>query len=612
MNILIATPGRLLQHMDETPYFDCGSLSVLILDEADRILDMGFSAALNAILDFLPRTRQTLLFSATQTRRVSDLARLSLRDAEYISVHEHAAAATPPRLTQMVATVALGDKMHALWGFIKTHLTQKTLVFLSSCRQVAFVHEALRQLRPGVPLRALHGRMKQPRRMGAFYDFCNAPAMVLLATDVAARGLDFPSVDWVLQVDCPEDTAAYIHRVGRTARYTASGKALLLLEPAEQAFLPQLQAAKVPFTVSQLALGRTPPVAGALAGLLSADPALKATAQRAVTSYLRAVHVMPNKTVFDVTKMDVGALAASLGLTNAPKLRFMQRERAGQQRGGAHSDKEDEDELGEGEGGDDEDEDAPPPRRARPPQPASDEADEEGDGQDDELMAVCRADHGLSDGDGDDEETQARLREQLGLAPAVEAVSAPAKARKLKLRIKAGSGVAQRSRGAKVVFDADGTARMPLEAMAAGEGEDAQAGLGEGQDISAAVAARYAATAAQRAASDPEDKRRERELRRAKKQLRKRKLRARAEGGGGSAGATLDGGGDSDQGGDGSGEEESESEEEEPFQRREQPLHAPKRRRPEAAHAGMARATAPSSIEDLEAAALARLTGARR
>ena len=122
---------------------------------------------MNAIIANLPRTRQTLLFSATQTRRVADLARLSLTDPEYVAVHEAAAAATPPRLTQLVAVCPLGDKLQALWGFVKGHLQAKTLAFLSSCRQVAFLAEAFRQLRPGVPLRCLHGRMKQQARAQA-------------------------------------------------------------------------------------------------------------------------------------------------------------------------------------------------------------------------------------------------------------------------------------------------------------------------------------------------------------------------------------------------------------------------------------------------------------
>ncbi len=613
MNILVATPGRLLQHMDETPYFECTNLSVLVLDEADRILDMGFSATLDAIIDFLPRSRQTLLFSATQTRRVADLARLSLRDAEYVSVHEHAASATPPRLVQMVSTVALGDKMHALWGFIKTHLTHKTLVFFASCRQVAFAHEALRQLRPGVPLRALHGRMKQPRRMGAFYDFCNAPAMVLLATDVAARGLDFPAVDWVLQVDCPEDVAAYIHRVGRTARYTAAGKALLLLEPSESAFLPQLAAAKVPYSVTKLNLARMPPVTAALAGLLSADADLKATAQRAVASYLRSVHVMPNKAVFDVTKLDAAAFAASLGLTNAPRLRFLARER-GAAAGGAGAAQHDAHASGSDLDGDGEDDDEHATRGAAPG--AAQETDDDPTDSGDELLAVKRANHVLSDEEAeDDDEAQAALRARLGLPAAVPAdvVPAPSKARKVKLHIKAG-GVASRSRGAKIVFDADGTPRAPLEALAietrddegaAGENAE-QPPSGAAEDYRAAVAARYAATAAARAAGDAADKRRERELRRAKKLERKRKLKARAAGGGGGTGAVLGAPGDSDESGS---DEYEEDEEAQPFERHEAPQPPLKKRKAEPAHAGMARVRPGASIAELEAAALARLTG---
>ena len=114
MNLLVATPGRLLQHMDETPLFDCVTLRVLVLDEADRILDLGFAATLKAILENLPKTRQTLCFSATQTKRVKDLARLSLKDPEFLAAHAESSHATPPKLTQMVATCELDKKMETL------------------------------------------------------------------------------------------------------------------------------------------------------------------------------------------------------------------------------------------------------------------------------------------------------------------------------------------------------------------------------------------------------------------------------------------------------------------------------------------------------------------
>ena len=157
MNILIATPGRLLQHMDQTLLFDTSNVQLLVLDEADRILDMGFSKTIDAIVQNLPPSniRQTLLFSATQTNSVQALARLSLRDPAYISVRdaEHGDAGasaqgessgqddlrrleTPKGLEQHYMVVDLDKKLDTLWSFVKSHLACKTLVFMSSCKQV--------------------------------------------------------------------------------------------------------------------------------------------------------------------------------------------------------------------------------------------------------------------------------------------------------------------------------------------------------------------------------------------------------------------------------------------------------------------------------------------
>ena len=324
MNILVATPGRLLQHMDETPGFDASNLQILVLDEADRILDMGFAATLNAIIENLPQHRQTLLFSATQTKSVSALARLSLKDPEYVAVHEEAETPTPNRLEQAWMEVSLGDKLDVLWSFLRTHLHSRIIVFLSTCKQVRFVYESFRRLRPGTPLRSLHGRMSQYKRMGVYKDFCSSKAGVLFATDIAARGLDFPSVDWVVQFDCPEDVASYIHRVGRTARYTASGKGLLLLLPSEkEAMMQALTDARVPTRQLRQNPAKLQPVSPALRALLSKDPGLKEIAQRALVSYLRSVFLQPNKNVFDVTKLPIEEFAFSMGLSAAPKLRFL-------------------------------------------------------------------------------------------------------------------------------------------------------------------------------------------------------------------------------------------------------------------------------------------------
>lgn len=137
VNIVICTPGRLLQHMDENPLFNCTTMQVLVLDEADRCLDMGFETTMNAIIDNLPPERQTLLFSATQTSSVADLARLSLNEPVYVAPHEQSAHATPQSLQQNYVVMNLEDKITMLWSFIKNHLKQKVLVFFSTCKQVS-------------------------------------------------------------------------------------------------------------------------------------------------------------------------------------------------------------------------------------------------------------------------------------------------------------------------------------------------------------------------------------------------------------------------------------------------------------------------------------------
>jgi ATP-dependent RNA helicase DDX10/DBP4 len=325
LNILVCTPGRLLQHMDETPLFDCSQLQVLVLDEADRILDMGFSKSLNAIVSQLPRKRQTLLFSATQTRSVQDLARLSLKDPEYLAVHAESAVATPARLQQTAIIVPLEQKLDMLWSFIKTHLNAKILVFLSSCKQVKFVYESFKKLRPGIPVRCLHGRMKQTQRMLVLFNYTEEKHSLLFATDVASRGLDFPAIDWVVQVDCPEDVPSYIHRVGRTARFNAGGRSVAFFMPSEMKMLMQLHEAKIPVKVIKANASKLQSVSAPLAALLSKDPDLKYMAQRAFVTYLRSIHLRPDKEIFDVSKLPIEDYSVSLGLPTAPRIRFLKK-----------------------------------------------------------------------------------------------------------------------------------------------------------------------------------------------------------------------------------------------------------------------------------------------
>ena len=326
-NIVVCTPGRLLQHMDETANFHCTSLKLLVLDEADRILDLGFQHTVNAIVENLPAERQTLLFSATQTKSVRDLARLSLHDPEYVAVHEHSQSSTPHRLVQSYLVCELPHKLNTLYSFVKSHLSCKMIVFMSSCKQVKFTYEAFCRLRPGVPLMALYGRQKQPRRVGIYNDFCRKKSAVLVCTDIAARGLDFPAVDWVVQLDCPEDANTYIHRVGRTARYEKDGKALLFLLPSEEeGMLKELQTKKIPIQHIRVNPQKTVSIQKKLEQLCAQDSEIKHWAQRSFICYLRSVHLQANKRVFDLHKLPTAEYAGSLGLAQPPRIRFLKRE----------------------------------------------------------------------------------------------------------------------------------------------------------------------------------------------------------------------------------------------------------------------------------------------
>ncbi|NWU89651.1 DDX10 helicase, partial [Upupa epops] len=326
INMLICTPGRLLQHMDETSYFYASDLQMLILDEADRILDMGFADTMNAIIENLPKTRQTLLFSATQTKSVKDLARLSLKDPEYVWVHEKAKFSTPATLDQNYVVCELQQKVNMLYSFLRSHLKKKTIVFFASCKEVQYLFRVFCKLQPGLPVLALHGKQHQMKRMEVYTCFVRKKAAVLFATDIAARGLDFPAVNWVIQFDCPEDANTYIHRVGRTARYKEGGEALLVLLPSEEkGMVEQLAQRKVPVSEIKINPEKLTDIQKRMQAFLAQDQELKEKAQRCFVSYLRSVYLMKNKEVFDVFKLPLAEYALSLGLAMAPRVRFLQK-----------------------------------------------------------------------------------------------------------------------------------------------------------------------------------------------------------------------------------------------------------------------------------------------
>uniref|UniRef100_A0A671TAW0 ATP-dependent RNA helicase n=2 Tax=Sinocyclocheilus anshuiensis TaxID=1608454 RepID=A0A671TAW0_9TELE len=318
VNILVATPGRLLDHLQNTPGFMFKNLQCLIIDEADRILEVGFEEELKQIIKLLPKKRQTMLFSATQTRKVEDLARISLKkEPLYVGVDDNKDTATVEGLEQGYVVCPSEKRFLLLFTFLKKNRKKKLMVFFSSCMSVKFHYELLNYI--DLPVMAIHGKQKQTKRTTTFFQFCNADSGILLCTDVAARGLDIPEVDWIVQYDPPDDPKEYIHRVGRTARgINGRGHALLILRPEELGFLRFLKQAKVPLSEFEFSWAKISDIQSQLEKLIEKNYYLHKSAQEAYKSYVRSYDSHSLKQIYNVETLDLPKVAMSFGFKVPP------------------------------------------------------------------------------------------------------------------------------------------------------------------------------------------------------------------------------------------------------------------------------------------------------
>ncbi|KAI5633511.1 DEAD/DEAH box helicase domain-containing protein [Phthorimaea operculella] len=239
--IAVCTPGRLQDLLDERKQLNLAGrlkeLEFLVLDEADRLLDLGFSVTLTTILQYLPRQRRTGLFSATQTKELQDLVRAGLRNPVVVSVKEKSTISTPLLLENYYVIVEPQDKFLFLLNFIRNRKIVKGLFFLPTCASVDYWADVLPVFLPDIKVFAIHGKMKL-KRSKILEKFREADNTILLCTDLLARGLDIPEVEWVLQWEPPTNPASLVHRVGRTARGGAAGCSLLPLLPTEDTYVP--------------------------------------------------------------------------------------------------------------------------------------------------------------------------------------------------------------------------------------------------------------------------------------------------------------------------------------------------------------------------------------
>ncbi|VUZ56473.1 unnamed protein product [Hymenolepis diminuta] len=358
-NIMVATPGRLVDLVQKAPLFlgqttnnqtlnpvvrGLRSLEVLILDEADRLLDMGFEPQLNAILGMLPKQRRTGLFSATQTDQLDDLLRAGLRNPMRVVVREkelednqdnnYLQQRTPSSLENFYLVVEPSDKLRALVTFLRSRAAnEKIVVFLATCAAVDYFARLLKGglLPPSQSslVHALHRKMRN-KRVAEFAKFRAANRGVLLCTDVMARGIDIPNVNWVLQWDPPSNANLFVHRCGRTARCGADGRAILFLTPSEVAYVDFLRINQnvtlVEQSPSQLADASilnefsSEFLRKKIQKICMKDRLMYEKSIKAFVSFAQFYLKHDCRLLFKIKDLDLGALANAYGLLRMPQM----------------------------------------------------------------------------------------------------------------------------------------------------------------------------------------------------------------------------------------------------------------------------------------------------
>ncbi|BAM40224.1 ATP-dependent RNA helicase [Theileria orientalis strain Shintoku] len=342
LHILTGTPGRILALLSSQSLPDTYNIKMLskltcVLDEADRLIDIGFRNDIISIVDFLPKDLHFMFFSATIKSSLKELCNLLLKDVSYelVCLGADVDAVSESKLRQEFLCIPPKFKLTALFCLLSKHQNKRIIVFLSTCKLVRFMYEAFKRMIPAIPMTELHGKQSQNKRLTQFTRFAAKQNHgCIFTTDLAARGIDFPSVDLVIQFDLPDSVSTYTHRVGRTGRLSVQGfrnygRTVLLVSEAEREFIAQVKSNGI--TVHDLTKLSTPLiqrredyVTRKFQAILAKEAWIKEMAQRSLVAHLRYVTTrgcvrLNSRDIIN----EINELSLSMGLPYSPNIQLV-------------------------------------------------------------------------------------------------------------------------------------------------------------------------------------------------------------------------------------------------------------------------------------------------
>ncbi|CAD2093513.1 ATP-dependent RNA helicase DBP4, putative [Plasmodium vinckei brucechwatti] len=318
-NIIVCTPGRLLYHLENNYYCNLDYLSTLIIDEIDKLIDKSFYDNLKSILLYKPKDNcQICLFSATICKFLSIILKtFNIKDYEYVSINNNDKYIESNNIKQIYIECSIYDKINYLYTFLFSKKNRKIIVFFSTCKQVRFMFEVFKKIKVGVmKFLQLHGKLKQTSRLNTYHLFSKKNNFVcLFTTDIACRGLDFASVDWVIHFDFPENLETFIHRSGRTGRFTNVGNSLIFLTNEtdnKKYFLNVLRENNIEIVEKFIKKQKLFDINKKIHSLNAAFVEIKHLAKKALIIYLRHLYIIMK--FRGIKNLDLNQLAYAYGL----------------------------------------------------------------------------------------------------------------------------------------------------------------------------------------------------------------------------------------------------------------------------------------------------------